>query len=145
MSICFLYISLYWEWRRPSFILKLGDLEVGSYGISQGYIHFLFCKNLLFPILYGSAISPLHILFSAKAYLKSCSSHVTCSRITLKTFQICYYLRKRELKLSESYLDICSCSVNKAMRWLLTNWPIMLLKKCSKQFRNSTPKAAWIF
>ena len=87
---------------------------------------------------------PSHPIF-CWGYLKSCSSHVPCSRITLKYFQICYYIRKRELKLSKSSLGICSCSANKAICWLLTNWPTVLLTKCSKQFRNSSLKAAWIF
>lgn len=100
---------------------------------------------LPYPIPYGFAISPRSHPIFCWGYLKSCPSHVTCSRITLKYFQICYYIRKGGLKLSRSCLGICSCCAHKAMCWLHTNWPITLLMKCSKQFRNSSQKAAWTF
>lgn len=56
-----------------------------------------------------------------------------------------YYARKRELKTLKSCQSICSLFASKVMCELLTNWTIILLMKCSKQLRNSSQIAVWIF
>lgn len=145
-NICFLYRSLYLgvekafihseTWRSRS---------RQAWDISNVY-SLPFLQRAAFPPNHGFAIlfPASHPLF-CWGYFKSCLAQVTHSRISLKYFQICYYIRKRELKLLKSCQGICKVSANKAMCWLHTNWPITLLMMYSKQFRTSSQKAAWRF
>lgn len=106
------------------------------------------------PLLHRSAFPHTHdflILFSLltssfllrllKVMFGSYYSFQNCSKI----LSICYYIRKRDPNLWRSCQGVISFSTNKATCWFVTNWPITLLMKCSKQFRNSSPKIPWIF